>query len=228
MQNTLKLKDWLEIWRFGANFHLNETTRFKQNDVVSCDFQKKRKQKRERETKRCHFGAALFLLLLPPDMQQGSRGFAFFSLSLPLLPTCSATHLMMRCPSSRAPQATPPLAPRSASWQRWQRAPHARGDGTGQGRPRSPCPYKYHPNTEKEGRRNDRKRGGRPRERETNKKKTGENRGGGRKEKERRKRSRAERQTWRRKNTRQKEKTAGGEDTDWCLYTTEKKRRRCH
>jgi len=43
MQNELKLKDWLEIWRFGANFHLNETARFKQNDAISCGFQKKKR-----------------------------------------------------------------------------------------------------------------------------------------------------------------------------------------
>jgi hypothetical protein len=36
MQNARKLKDWLEIWRFGASFHLNETARFKKNDDVSC------------------------------------------------------------------------------------------------------------------------------------------------------------------------------------------------
>jgi hypothetical protein len=36
MQNARKLKDWLEIWRFGVSFQLNETTRFKQNDAVSC------------------------------------------------------------------------------------------------------------------------------------------------------------------------------------------------
>jgi hypothetical protein len=41
--------------------------------------------------------------------------------------------------------------PRSTPWQRWQRAPHARGDGMGQGRPRSPCPYKYHPNAGEKG-----------------------------------------------------------------------------
>jgi len=89
----------------------------------------------------------------------------------------------------------------------------------------SPCPYKYHPNA---GKKEDgRKRGGRLRERETETKKTGENRGGGRKEKERRKRSRAERQTWRRTQDRRR-KPAGWEGTYWCLYTAEKKRRRCH
>ena len=41
MQNARKLKDWLEIWRFGASFHLNETARFKQNDDVSCVWKKK-------------------------------------------------------------------------------------------------------------------------------------------------------------------------------------------
>jgi hypothetical protein len=71
----------------------------------------KKKEKKKREKKRCRFEAALFLLLLPPDMQQGKRHFfVFFSLSLPFLPMCSATHLMMIFLSSRDPQATPPLA----------------------------------------------------------------------------------------------------------------------
>jgi hypothetical protein len=29
---------------FGASFHLNETTRFKQNNAVSCGFQKKKEK----------------------------------------------------------------------------------------------------------------------------------------------------------------------------------------
>jgi hypothetical protein len=44
MQNARKLKDRLVVWRFGASFHLNETARFKQNNAVSCGFQKKKKE----------------------------------------------------------------------------------------------------------------------------------------------------------------------------------------
>jgi len=44
MQNARKLKDWLVVWCFGASFHLNETTRFKQNNAVSCGFQKKKEK----------------------------------------------------------------------------------------------------------------------------------------------------------------------------------------
>jgi hypothetical protein len=41
MQNARKLKDWREIWHFGANFHLNETACFGKNDAVSCIEKKK-------------------------------------------------------------------------------------------------------------------------------------------------------------------------------------------
>jgi len=43
-------------------------------------------KKKKRRTKRCRFEAALFLLLLPLDVQQGKKSFVFFPLSLP--PTC--------------------------------------------------------------------------------------------------------------------------------------------
>jgi hypothetical protein len=70
---------------------------------------KEKKKKRERRNDavlRQH----CFFFFFPRTCSRGGDVFVFFSLSLPLLPTCSATHLMMRCPSSRAPQATPPLA----------------------------------------------------------------------------------------------------------------------
>ena len=114
----------------------------------------KRKEKKE-ETKRCRFEAALFLLLLPLDVQQGKRSFfVFFPLSLlprALEPKSDATHLMMRCPSSRALQATPPLPTTAGAVAEEVTCSQCTGDdGTGQGRPRSPCPYKYHPNEKKE------------------------------------------------------------------------------
>jgi len=63
-----------------------------------------------------------------------------------------ATHLMMRCQSSRVPQATPPLAIAvGAVAEQATCTPCIGGDGMGQGRPRSPCLYKYHPNAEEKG-----------------------------------------------------------------------------
>jgi hypothetical protein len=47
MQNARKLEDWLEIWRFGASFHLNETKRFGQNDAVPCILKKKQRERDE-------------------------------------------------------------------------------------------------------------------------------------------------------------------------------------
>jgi len=106
--------------------------------------------KKKKRTKRCRFEAALFLLLLPLDMQQGKRRFCFllFVSSSPspcalLQPKPVATCLMMRCQSSRAPQATPPLATSVGAVTEQETCDACMGnDGTGQGRPRSPCPYK--------------------------------------------------------------------------------------
>jgi len=117
-------------------------------------------------------------------MQQGKRSFVFFFLvSSPCLflprglePKSDATHLMMRCQSSCVPQATPPLATAvGAMAEQTTCTPCMGGDGMGQGRSRSPCPYKYGPSAEerrggqKEKKRgeNGSKRGEKPKERET-------------------------------------------------------------
>ena len=178
MQNVCKLKDWFEIWRFGANLHLNETSHFKQNDAISWVFKKKKK-----ETKRCCFEAVLFLLLLlllPLDMQQGKRSFVFFFSPSPralLKPKPDATHTFSWWEDREAD--------RDASighlYQRRDRvgdrcSPCMGNDGTRQGRPRSPCPYKYSSERKKEG---GEKKGGNECERERGK----PNRTGGGKEK---------------------------------------------
>jgi len=130
MHNTRKLKDWL--------VHLNETAHFKQNNTVSCVFTKKKRRNGAVLRRHC------FFFFFPQTCSKGRDTFLFSSLCLflsfpcPLPPTSWwyswAAVLRKQCLH---------WPPRPASWQRWQRAPHARGDRTGQGRPRSPCPYKY-------------------------------------------------------------------------------------
>jgi hypothetical protein len=82
---------------------LSETTRFVQNDVVSC-FSKKKKQNSV-------VWATLFLFLLPLDVQQGKIEIVVFPIYF--LPACfcqnSKPHtrpLMMRNWGSRAHQPT--------------------------------------------------------------------------------------------------------------------------
>jgi len=79
---------------------------------------------------------------------------------------------------------------------------------------------------ENRGGRNGRKRGGKPRERETDSveretTETVETKNQGYRQGDR------ERQTGRRKKKDRRGKPAGKEDTDWCLYTAEKKHHRC-
>uniref|UniRef100_B9MZZ5 Uncharacterized protein n=1 Tax=Populus trichocarpa TaxID=3694 RepID=B9MZZ5_POPTR len=96
-------------------------------------------------------------------MQQGKRSFCFFPLFLPPShppPTCSVKAktgrhlhlLMMRKQRGRVLQATPSLDISPCAVTRWSGGltPHV-NDGTGQGRSRSPCPYKYCPNAEEKG-----------------------------------------------------------------------------
>jgi len=96
-------------------------------------------------------------------MQQGKRSFCFFPLFLPPShppPTCSVKAktgrhlhlLMMRKQRGRVLQATPSLDVSPCAVTRWSGGltPHV-NDGTGQGRSRSPCPYKYCPNAEEKG-----------------------------------------------------------------------------
>jgi len=96
-------------------------------------------------------------------MQQGKRSFCFFPLFLSPShppPTCSVKAktgrhlhlLMMRKQRGRVLQATPSLDVSPCAVTRWSGGltPHV-NDGTGQGRSRSPCPYKYCPNAEEKG-----------------------------------------------------------------------------
>jgi hypothetical protein len=59
---------------------------------------------------------------------------------------------MMRKQRGRVLQATPSLDVSPCAVTRWSGGltPHV-NDGTGQGRSRSPCPYKYCPNAEEKG-----------------------------------------------------------------------------
>jgi hypothetical protein len=110
-------------------------------------------------------------------------------------------------------------------------APCTGDDGSGQGRPRSPCPYKYYPNAGKERRKGgetaEKGEGDRERERQKQKKQGRTEEEEERKKKEEREAGRRDRREEGRTQDRRR-KPAGGEDTDWCLYTAEKKRRRCH
>jgi hypothetical protein len=91
--------------------------RFKKKRKERIKRNGKKEKKRENKMKQCRFEGALFLLLLPLDVQQRKRSFLFsslcFFLSLPralLEPKPGATCLMMRRMRSRAPQAMPSLA----------------------------------------------------------------------------------------------------------------------
>jgi hypothetical protein len=78
--------------------------------------------------------------------------------------------LMMRKQRSRALQATPPLATSAgAAAVQETCAPCMGSDGTRQGRPRSPCPYKYHPNAGEKKREKKRQQTGRETNREREK-----------------------------------------------------------
>ena len=117
-----------------------------------------------------------FFFFFPWTCSRGRKSFIFFPLALPphvLYTTKTGRHLhllMMRKQRSRALQATPPLATSAgAAAVQETCAPCMGSDGTRQGRPRSPCPYKYHPNAgEKKERKNGSKRGEKPTERERN------------------------------------------------------------
>jgi len=116
-----------------------------------------------------------FFFFFPWTCSRGRKSFVFFPLALPphvLYTTKTGRHLhlfMMRKQRSRALQATPPLATSAgAAAVQETCAPCMGSDGMGQGRPRSPCPYKYHPNArEKKEKKNGSKRGEKPKERET-------------------------------------------------------------
>jgi len=86
MQNAHKRKDWLKIWHFGASFHLNETTYFGKNEVISCIFKKKREEK---------WNSAVLDGTIPPPLSSGhaisEEKFLFFFVCFFLSPppTCS-------------------------------------------------------------------------------------------------------------------------------------------
>jgi len=103
-------------------------------------FKKKEKERRNGVVLRRH----CFFLFFPRTCSRGRDTFLFSSLCLFLSFPCAlpptswwySWAAVLRKQRLHWP-------PWSASWQRWQRAPYACGDGTGQGRPQSPCPYKY-------------------------------------------------------------------------------------
>jgi hypothetical protein len=98
MQNARKRKDWLKIWHFGANFHLNEMVCFWGKWHRFMHFQKKKKQREEKRN------SAVLDGTVPPSSSPGHATredkflffFIYFFLSLP--PTCSVRAKTRRHP----------------------------------------------------------------------------------------------------------------------------------
>ena len=136
------------------------------SDAFWCQFPFKRfhalSQKKKGGNKTVPFLGGTVSPSSSPGHATGEEKFLFFSLVSSSLsrPTCSVKvktgrhlHLlMMRKHRGRVLQAMPPLDVSPGAMTRWSGGftPHA-NDGTGQGRSRSPCPYKYCPNAEEKG-----------------------------------------------------------------------------
>jgi len=157
MQNARKRKDWREIWHFGASFHLNETARFGKNDVVSCVEKKKRWN-----------GAVLrrhcFFFFFPWACSRGRK--VLFSSPCLFLPRALKPKQDATCSSSWwedreavSCKRRPHWTSQPVLWQGGTAASHPmHSDGMGQGRSRSPCPYKYRPSAEDRGGEKERKK----------------------------------------------------------------------